>query len=262
MIRFNHKPGLVAYVTCGDPDLVTTREIVLAAVDAGADVIELGVPFSDPVADGPVIQRATERALANKTSLGQVIEVATSVRRVRSEAGLIIFSYWNPVLRFGLKRFCDALSLAGIDGALIIDLTVEESQEYAEAMRARGLATIFLAAPTSTDERLRAIAQASTGFIYAVSRTGITGTQKQLSDDAQHLVTRIRNYTDLPISVGFGISNAEQFANVGEFADAAVIGSAIVQIVEQNGPQAPAKIADFIRGLRAEAGKNWASAHR
>src|SRR5205823_8482389 len=132
MLAFPQKPSLVAYVTCGDPDLATTKEVVLAAIDAGADVIELGVPFSDPVADGPVIQRASERALGNKTSLAQVIEVAASVRHVRSEAGLIIFSYWNPVLRFGLKRFCDALSVAGIDGALITDLTVEESQEYSE----------------------------------------------------------------------------------------------------------------------------------
>jgi len=262
VIRFNHRPGLVAYVTCGDPDLATTKEVVLAAIDAGADVIELGVPFSDPVADGPVIQRASERALKNKTSLAQVIEVAAEIRSARAEAGLIIFSYWNPVLRFGLKRFCNALSVAGIDGALITDLTVEESQEYSEAMRAGNLVTVFLAAPTSTDERLRAIAQASSGFIYAVSRTGITGAQKQLSDDAEQLVNRIRTYTDLPIAVGFGISNAKQFASVGTFADAAVIGSAIVQIIGQNGSRAPSRVAEFIRGLRAEAGKNWASAHR
>ena len=261
MIRFNHKPGLVAYITCGDPDLATTEQIVLAAIDAGADVIELGVPFSDPVADGPVIQRASERALKSKTSLAQVIELASKVRRARSQAGLIIFSYWNPVLRFGLKRFCDSAHDAGIDGALITDLTVEESAEYAAAMRAKDLATIFLAAPTSTDERLRAIAQASTGFVYAVSRTGITGTQKQLSDDAQQLVNRIRKYTHLPLAVGFGISNAEQFATVGAFADAAVIGSAIVQIVGEDGSRAPARVAEFIRGLRAEAGKNWALAH-
>jgi tryptophan synthase alpha chain len=261
VIRFNHKPGLVVYVTCGDPDLATTEQIVLAAIDAGADVIELGVPFSDPVADGPVIQRASERALKSKTSLAQVIEVAAKIRSARVNAGMIIFSYWNPVLRFGLKRFCDALSLAGIDGALITDLTVEESAGYSEAMKEKNLAAIFLAAPTSTAERLCAIAQASSGFIYAVSRTGITGAQKQLSDDAEQLVNRIRTYTDLPIAVGFGISNAEQFSSVGTFADAAVIGSAIVQIVEQSGSRAPARVAEFIRGLRAEAGKNWASAH-
>ena len=260
MIRFNQKPGLVAYITCGDPDLAATEQIVLAAVDAGADVIELGVPFSDPVADGPVIQRASERALKSKTSLTHVIELAAKIRRARAQAGLIIFSYWNPILRFGLKRFCDSAHNAGLDGALVTDLIVEESTEYSEAMRSKDLATVFLAAPTSTDERLRAIGQVSSGFVYAVSRTGITGTQKQLSDDAQQLVNRIRKYTHLPIAVGFGISNAEQFAKVGAFADAAVIGSAIVQIVEQEGPHAPVRVAEFIRGLRAEAG-NWALAH-
>src|SRR5207248_7507121 len=157
------------------PDLTTTEQIVLSAIDAGADVVELGVPFSDPVADGPIIQRASERALKNNTSLSQVIEVAGKIRRARPQTGLIIFSYWNPVLRFGLERFSKAARNAGIDGALITDLTVEESEDYLRTMRAYDLASIFLAAPTSTNERLRAIAQASTGFIYAVSRTGITG---------------------------------------------------------------------------------------
>lgn len=262
MIHFDHKPGLVVYVTCGDPDLATTEQIVLAAIDAGSDVIELGVPFSDPVADGPVIQRASERALKHGTSLSQVLELAAKIKKARRDAGLIIFSYWNPVLRFGLERFCNDAQRAGIDGALITDLTVEESADYVQRMRARGLATIFLAAPTSTDERLRAIAQTSTGFVYAVSRTGITGTQKQISDDAEQLVKRLRSHTRLPIAVGFGISTPEQFASVGAFADAAAIGSAIVQMVEKHGSQAPARVAEFISGLRAEAVKSWASAHR
>lgn len=262
MIRFDHKPGLVVYVTCGDPDLGTTEQIVLSAIDAGADVIELGVPFSDPVADGPVIQRASERALKNGTSLSGVLELAAKIKEARRDAGLIIFSYWNPVLRYGLERFCNEAQRAGLDGALITDLTVEESAEYVQTMRARDLATVFLAAPTSTDERLRAIAQASTGFVYAVSRTGITGTQKQISEDAEQLVKRLERHTKLPIAVGFGISTAEQFANVGAFADAAVIGSAIVQLVEKHGSHAPARVAEFISGLRAEAVKSWASAHR
>jgi tryptophan synthase alpha chain len=262
VIRFDHKPGLVVYVTCGDPDLGATEQIVLSAIDAGADVIELGVPFSDPVADGPVIQRASERALKNGTSLSQVLSVAAKVRKARPEAGLIIFTYWNPVLRLGLDRFCNEAQHCGIDGALITDLTVEESDDYVRAMRARDLATVFLAAPTSTDERLRAIAQHSTGFVYAVSRTGITGAQKQISEDAEQLVKKLRKHTQLPIAVGFGISTPEQFAGVGAFADAAVIGSAIVQIVEQHGFQAAARVAEFISGLRAEAGKSWASAHR
>jgi tryptophan synthase alpha chain len=252
VIRFDRKPGLVAYITCGDPDLAGSERIVLSAIDAGADVIELGVPFSDPVADGPVIQRASERALKNGTSLVQVLELAAKVRTVRRDVGLIIFSYWNPVLRFGVERFCEAAKQAGIDGALITDLTVEEGDEYVTAMRRHNLATIFLAAPTSSDDRLKMIAQASRGFTYAVSRTGITGAQKQISDDAGQLVARLRRFSQLPIAVGFGISNAEQFQEVGAFADAAVVGSAIVQIIEQSGNNAAVKVAEFIRKLKMD----------
>src|SRR5512146_509420 len=166
-LTFSTRPGLVAYLTCGDPDLATTREVALAAVDAGAAVLELGVPFSDPVADGPVIQRASERALRQGTTLEGVLKLAREIR-ARSDAGLIIFSYLNPILRFGLGRFCAAAADAGVDGALVTDLPVEEAGEYLRCMRRRNLATVFLAAPTSTDERLRAISEASRGFIYAV----------------------------------------------------------------------------------------------
>jgi tryptophan synthase alpha chain len=245
-----NRPGLVAYVTCGDPNLEATREIVLAACRAGADVIELGVPFSDPVADGPVIQRASERALAQGTSLEDVLRLAGEVRR-QTDAGLIVFSYLNPVLRFGLERFCAEAVKAGVDGALIVDLTVEEADEYRRWMAAHKLDAIFLAAPTSTDKRLKAIAEACSGFLYAVSRTGITGAQKQLATDARDLVKRIRKFTKLPIAVGFGISNAAQFAEVGAFADAAVVGSAIVQTVEQN-PANPAQaVAELIGKMKA-----------
>jgi tryptophan synthase alpha chain len=249
-LRFDHRPGLVAYVTCGDPDLATTKDVVLAAIHAGADVIELGVPFSDPVADGPVIQRASQRALDRGTRLADVLDLARDVRR-QSDAGLIVFSYLNPVLRFGLEKFAAAAQAAGIDGALIIDLTVEEAGDYIRMMRARNLATVFLAAPTSTDARLKRIAAASSGFIYAVSRTGITGEQKQLSRDARDLVQRLRKFTKLPIAVGFGISNADQFREVGSFADAVVIGSAIVHAIEQSGPAgaAPA-VAKLIANLK------------
>jgi tryptophan synthase alpha chain len=249
-LSFKSKPGLVAYVTCGDPDLATTKDVVLAAIHAGADVIELGVPFSDPVADGPVIQRASQRALEQGTRLADVLDVARDVRK-QSDAGLIIFSYLNPVLRFGLERFADAARDAGIDGALITDLTVEEADEYLRIMRARNLATVFLVAPTSTDARLKRIAAASTGFVYAVSRTGITGQQKQLSSDARDLVRRLRKFTKLPVAVGFGISNAEQFREVGSFADAVVIGSAVVHAIEQSGPAgaAPA-VAKLLGGLK------------
>jgi tryptophan synthase alpha chain len=252
VISFEHSPGLVAYLTCGDPDLATTRAVALAAIDAGADVIELGVPFSDPVADGPVIQRASERALKNGTSLAQAITVGSQIRKARPKAGIIIFTYLNPVLRFGFQSFAEGLVAAGIDGALITDFTVEEADEYLKPMRENNLATVFLAAPTSTDARLQRIAESSKGFVYAVSRTGITGEQRHLAADAAQLVSRVRKFTDLPVAVGFGISNAEQFQAVGAFADAAVIGSAIVSIMEKYGKDSVDPVAEFVRGLRAE----------
>ena len=249
-LHFQTRPALVAYVTCGDPDLTTTREVVLAAIDAGAEVIELGVPFSDPLADGPVIQRASQRALQRGTSLSDVIKLANDVRK-RSQAGLIIFSYLNPVVRMGLVRFSVAAKDAGVDGALITDLPVEESNEYLREMRKAQLATVFLAAPTSTDQRLQRIAQVSTGFIYAVSRTGVTGARQQLPEDASELVRRLRKYTKLPIAVGFGISTPEQFAAVGAFADAAVVGSAIVETIERNPGKEAEWVAKFVKSLVA-----------
>ncbi len=247
-LNFDRKPSLVAYVTCGDPDLATTLDIVLAAIAAGADIIELGVPFSDPVADGPVIQRASERALKNGTTLENVLKLAQDIRR-KSQAGLIIFSYLNPVMRMGVAKFSVAAAQAGTDGALITDLPMEEADNYLSEMRKRNLATVFLAAPTSTDARLKEIAKASSGFVYAVSRTGVTGAQKQLPDDAQKLVERLRSYTKLPIAVGFGISTAAQFASVGKFADAAVVGSAIVETVERNPGKEAESVAQFVRSL-------------
>lgn len=232
-IQFRHKPGLVVYLTAGDPSLDATRAIALEAIDAGADLIELGVPFSDPLADGPVIQRASERALARGTRLKDVIALAREIRAARPQAGLVIFSYFNPILRYGLVRFADDAAAAGADGVLITDIVVEEAQQYLAEMERVGLAPIFLAAPTSPDERLEAIATHSRGFVYAISRTGITGKQQNLTDDAAALVARIRRWTRLPVAVGFGISNAEHVAQVGEFADAAVIGSAIVDLIER-----------------------------
>jgi tryptophan synthase alpha chain len=250
-IRFASKPGLVAYLTAGDPDLSTTRDIALAAIDAGADVIELGVPFSDPLADGPVIQRASERALQHGTTLADVIALAAELRAARPDAGLVIFSYYNPVLHYGLERFCAAAEKAGVDGVLVTDIIVEEAAEYLAQVERHHLVPIFLAAPTSPDDRLERIAAASQGFVYAISRTGITGTQDLLDSDAALLVKRLRRYTDLPIAVGFGVSNAEHFNAVGEFADAAVIGSALVAIIEKSEPnEAPSSIARFIKGLR------------
>ena len=250
MLRFDHKPSLVAYVTCGDPTIAVTRQVVLAAIDAGADVVELGVPFSDPVADGPVIQRASERALRGGTTLQNVLELARDVRRAKPKAGLIIFSYLNPVLRMGIEAFCAAASAAGVDGALITDLTVEEAGEYVTCMRRHQLATVFLAAPTSPDARLRRIAAASRGFVYAVSRTGVTGARHEVSADAQQLVRRIRRFTKLPVAVGFGISTPEQFAAVGGWADAVVVGSAIVQQVEANPGREAESVSRFVASLK------------
>ena len=247
-LRFHNRPALVAYLTCGDPDLATTRDIAFAAIEAGADMLELGVPFSDPVADGPVIQRASERALRHGTTLRQVLELGKEIRR-RSPAGLIVFTYLNPVLRMGLAKFSAAVQDAGMDGALLTDLPVEESHEYLEEMRKRDLATVFLAAPTSTDARLKLIAGASSGFVYAVSRTGVTGARRQMPEDAAKLVGRLRKYTDLPIAVGFGISTAAQFEAVGEFADAAAVGSAIVETIERNPGKEAESVAQFVRQL-------------
>jgi tryptophan synthase alpha chain len=249
-ISFHRKPSLVAYLTCGDPDLAISRDIVLAAIAAGADVIELGVPFSDPVADGPVIQRASERALRRGTSLLQVLGLAKEIRQ-RSQAGLVIFTYLNPILRMGMARFSAAAQDAGVDGALITDLPVEESHDYLAEMQKRNLATVFLAAPTSTDARLKQIAQASSGFVYAVSRTGVTGARQLMPEDAPKLVSRLRRYTNLPVAVGFGISTAAQFEAVGEFADAAAVGSAIVETIERNPGKEAESVAQFVEQLVA-----------
>jgi tryptophan synthase alpha chain len=253
-IAFDNKPGLVVYLTAGDPSLDATRAIALEAIDAGTDVIELGVPFSDPLADGPIIQRASERALARGTSLKDVLVLAKEIRTARPHVGLILFTYFNPVLRYGLKRFADDAAAAGADGVLLTDVIVEEAGEYLAQMERVNLAPVFLAAPTSPDERLEAIAKHSKGFVYAISRTGITGKQQNVTADASSLVARIRRWTKLPVAVGFGISNAEHFAQVAEFADAAVIGSAIVELIERSTPEtAPGAVARFIKGLRQPA---------
>lgn len=247
-IQFHKKPGLVAYVTCGDPDVDTTVAIILAAIEAGADVIELGVPFSDPVADGPVIQAASERALMGHTSLKDVLAVAREVRR-HSDAGMIVFSYMNPLLRYGLEKFCAEASEVGVDGVLVTDLPIEEAGPYLAATSKYNLDPVFLVAPTSPDARLKMIAGKTRGFVYAVSRTGVTGTRQEVADDARGLVSRLRKFTKLPIAVGFGVSNAEQFAEVGRFADAAVVGSAIMQCVFDNPGTEAEAVKVFIRGL-------------
>jgi tryptophan synthase alpha chain len=242
-ISFSKKPGLVAYLTVGDPSLAVTRDVALAVIDAGADVLELGVPFSDPLADGPVIQAASQRALAHGTSLHDVLQLAGELRKLRPSAGMIAFSYLNPLLRMGLKTFCERAAECGLDGALVTDLTVEEADEYLQLARLHELATVFLVAPTSTDERLKMIAGVSRGFVYAVSRAGVTGAQDQVSGDARGLVERVRRYTQLPVAVGFGISTRAQVEAVGEFADAAVVGSALVAAIHKAGAKDAARVA-------------------
>ena len=245
-----NKPGLVVYLTTGDPDLATTREIALAAIDNGADVIELGVPFSDPLADGPVIQRASERAVARGVRLSDVLRVCREIREARPEAGIILFSYLNPVIRMGLPAFAQAAKESGADGVLLTDMIVEEAGEYLEVMRKNALAPVFLAAPTSPDARLRAIAENSQGFVYAISRVGITGKQAELAADAGLLVERLRKFTSMPIALGFGISNAAQVRAVSCFADAAVVGSAVVELIERTpAAQAPQVVGQFVRDL-------------
>ncbi len=249
-IRFVEKPGLVLYLTCGDPSPETTRDTALAAIGAGADVIELGVPFSDPVADGPIIQRSSERALKNGTGVADVLRIAKEIRK-RSDAGLLVFSYLNPLLRYGLDVFSKDAVEAGVDGVLVTDLPVEEAGDYLPRMRSHGLATVFLAAPTSTEERLKKISEVCTGFIYAISRMGVTGTQKNISSDAEELIRRIRKHTKLPVAVGFGVSTPDQLTQMGRFADAVVVGSAVMELVERNPAKAPEVVGQFVRKLLA-----------
>jgi tryptophan synthase alpha chain len=245
-------PGLVIYFTAGDPDLGTTRDMAIAAVDNGADVIELGVPFSDPLADGPVIQRASERAVARGTRLSDVLGICKEIRAARPNAGIILFSYLNPVVRFGMENFAKAAKEAGADGVLLTDMIVEEAGEYLPLMQKYDLVPVFLAAPTSPDERLKAIAEASRGFVYAISRVGITGTQTELATDAEALVTRIKQFTQLPVALGFGVSTPQHVQAVARFADAAVVGSAIVGLVEKTPAAEAAKaVGEFVRSLKS-----------
>jgi tryptophan synthase alpha chain len=250
-IDFSNKPGLVVYLTAGDPSIEATYDIALAAIDNGAQVIELGVPFSDPLADGPVIQRASERAVGRGVRLSDVLALARKIRDARPACGLILFSYLNPVVRMGLPAFCEAAKASGADGVLLTDMIVEEAGEYLAEMAKYDLAPVFLAAPTSPDERLKAIAEHSKGFVYAISRVGITGTQEQVASDAEGLVKRLKQYTTLPVAVGFGISKAEHVQAVSTFADAAIVGSAIVKLIEDTSEaDAAIVVGKFVKALR------------
>ncbi|MGA2182524.1 MAG: tryptophan synthase subunit alpha [Bryobacteraceae bacterium] len=242
-LRASRRAGLIAYITAGDPTPEATPDLVAALERGGCDLIELGVPFSDPIADGPVIQRAADRAIRAGTTLRGVLEIARRIRE-RSQIPLLLFTYLNPVLRYGLDALARDAVACGIDGCLITDLSVEEAGPYVDAMRRHGLDTVFLAAPTSTRRRLELVAKYSTGFVYLVSRTGVTGEQTTLSNSLAPLVELMRVITDLPLAVGFGISKPEQVRAVGSVADAVVVGSAIVRAVEQG-----ASLEEFAREL-------------
>jgi tryptophan synthase alpha chain len=244
------KKGFIPFITAGDPDLKATEELLVALSASGASIIELGVPFSDPMADGPVIQRASERALRHHFKLSDVFETAARASR-RMSAPVVLFSYFNPLLQYGLGNVCRSAAASGIDGILVTDLTPEESGPFAELAKSFGLDLIFLVAPTSSDDRLQMIAERASGFIYAVSRAGVTGTQESVSAEAEKLVTRVKRFSTLPVAVGFGISNTEQVKETARYADAVVVGSAIVAEIERSGSshEAITRARDFSRRL-------------
>ncbi|MBI4876309.1 MAG: tryptophan synthase subunit alpha [Acidobacteria bacterium] len=246
------RKGLIAYLTAGDPAPARTASLVAALERGGADLIELGVPFSDPVADGPVIQRAAARALAAGTRLRDVLDIARQVRR-KSQIPLLLFTYLNPMIRYGINALAADAAAAGIDGCLLTDLSVEEAEPHVAALRRAGLDTVFLAAPTSTPARLKLVARYSSGFAYLVSRTGVTGESAALSDAVGPLVAAMRGVTDLPLAVGFGVSRPEHVAEVARVADAAVVGSAFVHLIERNlaSPELEARLEAFTRELAA-----------
>jgi len=244
-LKLDKRGGFIPFIVAGDPNLETTKELILLLAASGASVIELGVPFSDPVADGVTIQASAERALRNFIGVREVLETIAAVRTEGCETPIILFSYFNPVLQFGLKKFADEAKQSGADGILITDLIPEEAKDFREILAARDLALIMLAAPTSSDERLKKICEKASGFVYAVSRAGVTGARSDSSGDAEILVKRLRRFTDLPVAVGFGISTAAQIQEVWQYADAAVIGSAIVKEIEHS-----IEAEDVIAGVR------------
>lgn len=251
-IRANGHPGLVTYVTAGDPDLPRSADVLRAIARAGADVLEIGVPFSDPLADGPVIQRATERALAAGTTLVRVLDMVAALR-AEVTVPLVIFSYANPILRLGSERFADRAQAAGVDGVLVLDLPIEEADDFRGMMAARGVDTIFLLSPTTTDARIRRAASLGSGFLYAISRLGVTGARDRVATGAREMVQRIRAVSDLPVALGFGLSRPEHVREVGQWADAAVVGSALVNVIAEAGraPDLITRVEEYVRWLKS-----------
>jgi len=253
-MRHERRPGLVTYVTAGDPDLPRSGEILTALDRAGADVLEVGVPFSDPLADGPVIQRATERALAAGATLQGVLQLIAD-RRASIAAPIVIFSYANPILRLGAERFASEAAAAGVDGVLVLDLPIEEAGEFRATLSASGIDMIFLLSPTTTEARIEKAGELGSGFLYGISRLGVTGARDQVASGAESLVRRIRAHTKLPIALGFGISRPEHVAEVTSFADAAVVGSALVSVIAEHGrsPELVVRVEDYVRWLKSYA---------
>jgi len=249
-LRGEKRPAFIPYITAGDPSPATTPKLVAALERGGADLIELGVPFSDPIADGPVIQRASDRALKAGTKLSSVLEIAAQIRK-HSEIPLLLFTYMNPVLRYGLEPLSRAAVASGIDGCLLTDMSVEEAEPYIDVMRRAGLDTVFLAAPTSSRRRLELVAKYSTGFVYLVSRTGVTGERSSVSDSVEPLVSAMRGVTELPLAVGFGVSTADHVRSISAIADGVVVGSAIERLIEENAssPELPVKLEALARTL-------------
>ena len=251
-LRSEGRPGLVTYVTAGDPDLARTAGILAALDRAGADVVELGVPFSDPLADGPVIQRATERALAAGTTLSDVLDLVSRMR-ASLRVPVVIFSYANPILRIGAERFADRAREAGVDGVLVLDLPLEEAGDFRTMLAERGIDTILLLSPTTSDARLRQAAALGSGFLYAISRLGVTGAREDLAEGAEEMVRRIRTVSNLPVALGFGISSPEHVRRVAQWADAAVVGSALVSVIADAGPadNLETRVEEYVRWLKS-----------
>jgi tryptophan synthase alpha chain len=253
-LRREDRKAFLPYITAGDPDLATTEDLIIALDEAGADVIELGVPFSDPMADGPVIQRASERALKNPIGVADILPVVERVRR-KSEVPILLFSYFNPLLQFAREGLGSKLKEAGVDGVLVTDLIPEEAAAFVAQMRQAELDTVFLVAPTSTDDRIKLIAENSSGFIYIVARTGVTGMRENISAEVRSIVERVRRYSTLPVAVGFGISKPEHVRDVWSYADGAVVGSRLVLEIENNlsSPRLVESVAQLTRELRGKS---------
>ena len=253
-IRAEKRTGLITYVTAGDPDLSRSADILCGLDRAGADVLEVGIPFSEPLADGPVIQRATERALAAGTTASGVLDLVKGVRQ-SVKAPIVLFTYANPVLRMGVDTFGDRARDAGVDGVLVLDLPIEEAGGFRDAMAARDIDMIFLLSPTTTDVRLKEAARLGRGFLYGISRLGVTGARDTVADGAEALAGRMRAATSLPIALGFGISSPAHVRQIGTFADAAVVGSGLVGVIAEAGksPDLVERVESYVRWLRGDA---------